>query len=104
MTAAAALELEDVASDLLEELQVSATGDFDLTEVVRTADKRLVLGIRFGCIRGLDDARKVEELLPSVADPFVRCSFRGTFSCALNLAAEYIHGLQVATEMIDDAS
>ena len=40
------------------------TGDFDLTEAVRTADKRLVLGVRFGCIRGLADARKVEELSP----------------------------------------
>ena len=104
LTAAAALELEDVATELLEELQVPATGDFDLTEAVRTADKRLVLGVRFGCIRGLADARKVEELLPSVSDPFVRCSFRGTFSCALNLAAEYGHALRVATEMIDDAS
>jgi DNA-binding CsgD family transcriptional regulator len=104
LTAAAALELEDAATDLLEELQVHATGDFDLTEAVRTADKRLVLGIRFGCIRGLADARQVEELLPSVPDPFVRCSFRGTFSCALNLSSEYAQALRVATEMTEDAA
>ena len=84
------------AGDLLEELQVSATGDFDLTEAVRTADKNLVLGLRFGSIRGLPEARKVEELVPSVPDPFVRCSFRGTFSYALNLASEYEHALAAA--------
>jgi DNA-binding NarL/FixJ family response regulator len=96
--------LEPLANSLLEELQVSPEGDFDLTEAVRTADKRLVLGIRFGAIHGLREARCVEELLPSVPDPFVRCSFRGTFSCALNLASEYSHGLDVATAMVEDAT
>jgi DNA-binding NarL/FixJ family response regulator len=104
LSVAAALELEDIAVNLLEELQVPPTGDFDLTEAVRTADKRLVLGIRFGSVRGLDDARSVEELLPLVPDPFVRCSFRGTFSCALNLASEYSRALYAATAMIEDAT
>ena len=48
LTAAAALELEDAASDLLQELSVPTRGDFDLTEAVRTAEKTVVLGIRFG--------------------------------------------------------
>ena len=104
LSVAAALEFEAIAVNLLEELQVPPTGDFDLTEAVRTADKRLVLGIRFGSIRGLDDARSVEELVPLVPDPFVRCSFRGTFSCALNLASEYSRALQAATSMIEDAT
>lgn len=104
LTATAALELEDEASALLEELHVPARGDFDLTEAVRTADKTVVLGIRFGAVRGLTEARSVEELLPSVQDPFVRCSFRGTFSCALNFASEYAHALRVATSMLDDAT
>ena len=63
-----------------------------------------MLGIRFGAIRGLPEARNVEELLPSVEDPFVRCSFRGTFSYALNLASEYSHAYQVATAMVEDAT
>ena len=46
----------------------------------------------------------MEELLPSVPDPFVRCSFRCMLSCALNLAAEYDHALRVSTEMNDDAA
>jgi DNA-binding NarL/FixJ family response regulator len=104
LTAAAALEMEEVANGLLDELKASTTGDFDVTEAVRTADKTVVLGIRFGSIRGLPQARAVEELLPSVADPCVRCSFRGTFSCALNFAAEYEQGLRVATSMVDDAT
>jgi DNA-binding NarL/FixJ family response regulator len=104
LTAAAALEMEDVANELLNELAVPTRGDFDLTEAVRTAEKTVVLGIRFGAIRGLPEARSVEELLPSVEDPFVRCSFRGTFSCALNLASDYAQALEVATSMVDDAT
>ena len=105
LTAAASLELEETASSLLEELQVTTTGgDFDLTEAIRTADKRLVLGFRFGSVRGLPEARVVEELLPSVADPFVRCSFRSTFSYALNLGCEYARALETATAMVDDAT
>ncbi len=104
LTAAAALEMADVARELLKELSVPARGDFDLTEAVRTAEKTVVLGIRFGAIRGLSEARNVEELLPSIEDPFVRCSFRGTFSCALNLASEYRQALDVATSMIEDAT
>ena len=104
LTATAALEIEEEAGALLEELHVPARGDFDLTEAVRTADKTVVLGIRFGAVRGLTEARSVEELLPSVQDPFVRCSFRGTFSCALNFASEYSHALRVATSMLDDAT
>jgi DNA-binding CsgD family transcriptional regulator len=103
LTVAASLELEPLAHSLHQELQVSPKGRFDLTEAVRTADKRLVLGIRFGAVQGLREARSVEELLPSVPDPFVRCSFRGTFSYALNLASEYSHALQVATAMVEDA-
>jgi DNA-binding CsgD family transcriptional regulator len=104
LTAAAALELEDVAAGLLQELSVPAKGDFDLTEAVRTAEKTVVLGIRFGAVRGLAEAIRVEELLPSVEDPVVRCSFRGALSCALNLAAEYSQGLRVAVSMVEEAT
>jgi DNA-binding NarL/FixJ family response regulator len=102
LTAAASLEL-DVARDLLLELEVSPRGVFDPTEAVRTADKKLALGLRFGTAPNLADARNVDELLPSVPDPYVRGSFRCMFSCALNLAAEYSRALEVATAMMDDA-
>jgi DNA-binding NarL/FixJ family response regulator len=103
LAAAASLE-QVVAGELLEELQVFPRGDFDPTEVLRTAEKRLALGLRFGSVRGLVEAKSVEELLPSVPDPFVRCSFRCMLACALNLAAEYRHALRVATAMDDDAA
>ena len=103
LTASAALELE-VAHDLLSELEVSTAKGLDPTESIRTADKRLALGLRFGRVSSLPEAKRVAELLPSVSDPFVRCSFRSTFSCALNLAAEYSAALEVARGMIADAT
>ena len=98
LTAAAALEL-DIAHELMAELAAGTERGLDPTEVVRTADKRLALGLRFGGIRSLAEAKRVAELLASVPDPFVRCSFQSTFSCALNLAAEYEAALKVATTM-----
>ena len=103
LTASAALELE-VAHELLSELELSAATGLDPTESIRTADKRLALGLRFGRVRSLPEAKRVAELLPSVPDPFVRCSFRSTFSCALNLAAEYSRALQVSDGMVADAT
>jgi len=103
LTASAALELE-VAHDLLSELEVSTGKGLDPTESIRTADKRLALGLRFGRVGTLPEAKRVAELLPSVSDPFVRCSFRSTFSCALNLAAEYSPALEIARGMVADAT
>lgn len=103
LTAAASLEL-DLAYELLGELEVTPRGDFDPTEVIRTADKKLALGLRFGSVTSLSEAKAVEELLPSVVDPFVRCSFRCMLSCALNLAAEYGHARAVAAAMNEDAT
>ena len=103
LTAAASLEM-DMAVELLDELEVLPLPGFDPTEAVRTADKRLVLGVRFGAINGLVDSKNMEELLPSVPDPFVRCSFRATLSYALNLSAEYSHALQCAEEMARDCA
>ena len=101
LTAAAALEL-DSAHDLLTELEASASTTLDPTESVRTADKRVALGLRFGAVHGLAEAKRVSELLPSVPDPFVRNSFRSMFAYALNLAAEYERALEVTTAMVDD--
>jgi DNA-binding CsgD family transcriptional regulator len=103
LTASAALEL-DVAHDLLAELEVSAAEGLDPTESIRTADKKLALGLRFGRVHSLPEAKRVAELLSSVPDPFVRCSFRSTYSCSLNLAAEYSPALDVASDMVADAT
>jgi DNA-binding CsgD family transcriptional regulator len=102
LTATAALEME-AAYDLMSDLQDSTAEGLDPVEAVRVADKRLALGLRFGAIDCLAAAKAAAELLASVPDPFVRMSFRSTFSCALNLAAEYDAALGVATEMAEDA-
>jgi DNA-binding NarL/FixJ family response regulator len=72
--------------------------------VIQAADKRLLLGLRFGSIKSLAGPKKVVELLPSVSDPVLRCSFGSTFSCALNLASEYERALRVAAGMVEDAA
>ena len=101
---AAAIDLElDQSHELLEELQASARDGLDATEAIQQANKRLLLGFRFGAVKGLTDARRVAELLPEVPDPFLRCSFGSMFSCALNLAAEYHQALEVATSMTNEA-
>ena len=80
-----------------------ARAELDATEAVQTADKRLLLGLRFGRIESLSEAKEVAELLPAVPDPVLRCSFGSTFSCALNLAAEYARALDVSMNMSRDA-
>jgi ATP/maltotriose-dependent transcriptional regulator MalT len=101
LMSAAALEL-DVAHDLMHFLATSSSRS-DPLEVIRLADKRLALGFRFGAIEHLAEARRVSELALEVDDPFTRCSFRCTFSCALNLGAYYSEGLEQAALLLDEA-
>jgi DNA-binding CsgD family transcriptional regulator len=102
LTAAIDLEL-DRSLVLLDELKASAEAGLDETEALRQADKQLLLGLRFGSVKGLVGAKKVAELLPGVPDPFLRCSFGSMFSCALNLSAEYERALSVAESLVQDA-
>jgi DNA-binding CsgD family transcriptional regulator len=103
LTAAIDLELGR-SHRLLRELQASATEGLDPTEAIRQADKKIVLGLRFGAVTNLSEAKRVAELLPSVTDPFIRCSFGSMFSCALNLASEYDQAHDVAASMTADAA
>ena len=67
---------------------LEATADqSDRFEIVRMADKKLGVGLRFGEIRDLAEARRVAELVTHVDDPFVRCSFRSFYAYALSLSA-----------------
>jgi DNA-binding CsgD family transcriptional regulator len=103
LTAAIDLEL-DRSHDLFHDLEATATHQLDATESIQVADKRILMGLRWGSVPSLSEAKRVAELLPSVADPVLRCSFGSTFSCALNLASEYKHALRVATAMIEEAT
>jgi DNA-binding CsgD family transcriptional regulator len=94
----------EASHELLHELESSVGEELDATEMIQAVDKRLLLGLRFGTIGSLARARQVSELLPAVEDPVLRCSFGSSFSCALNLAAEYTRALEVATAMVEDAN
>jgi DNA-binding CsgD family transcriptional regulator/tetratricopeptide (TPR) repeat protein len=102
LTASIDLELSSSLA-LLCELQ-SSSEQLNPTEAIQAADKSLAYGLRFGAVESLGEAKKVAELLSSVPDPFLRCSFGSTFSCALNLAADYVQALEVSTAMIRDAT
>ena len=62
-------------------------------ELVRLVDKQLSVGLRFGFVEHLADARQVAELLPAVEDPFARCSFRSMYAWALTARrSDYAEG------------
>ncbi len=97
----AALELDE-AHELLHALEQTVP-PHDTDELVRMADKQLSLGYRFGFLRHLDDARRVVELVPTVGDPFARCSFRSMFSWALILGGYYAEARDQSTALLEDA-
>lgn len=96
------LELDE-AHDLLSDLENSVS-PHETEQLVRLVDKQLSLGYRFGFLRHLDDARRVAELVPSVGDPFARCSFRSMFSWALILAGYYADARDQSTALLRDAA
>ena len=102
LAAATALERPD-AESLLEELRDVSIARIEPHEAVREADKRIGLGMRFGAVTTLHESRSVAELLPQVSDALIRCSFSSTFSCALNLAADYATALSVASDLFDES-
>ncbi len=99
---ASALEL-DAAHGLLKALELDSDAGGEPLEIVRLADKRLGLGFRFGFIRDLADARLAAQLVPRVADPFARCSFRCALANALNLSSYYAEAMVHAQAVADEA-
>ena len=87
---------------MLRYLEESSIG-YEPLELVRLVDKQLSLGFRFGFVTHLQDARRVAELVSSVEDPFVRCSFRSMYSWALSLGCYYADALTQAQDLLADA-
>ena len=102
LVAAAAIESPE-ALTVFETLAGELEDPTDPELAVRVADKQIALGMRFGSISTLDDSRRTAELLPQVSDVLVRCSFRSTYSCALNLAADYSTALAESSELVEEA-
>ncbi len=100
--ALAALE-DDRSRALLDELAAESPRD-DVRERVRLAGKQLFAPIRFGYPPDLTIGRRAEELLPLVADPMIRSSFRNCYALALMLGAHYADALRVARELIAEAA
>ena len=98
----AALE-EPTARSLLDELSAAVSQD-DHHELVRMADKYLVVSFHLGRIDGVAQARRAAQLLDGVRDPLTRCSFRSMYSGALNLTCSYHDGLAVSEAMLEDAT
>ena len=91
------------AHTLLNELVESAVST-DATDQVRMADRQLAVGFRFGSVTGLENSRRVLELVDQVDDAFVRCSFLGVHGWALALGAHYDEALAAARRLASQAA
>ena len=68
------------------------------------ADRQLAVGFRFGSVTGLENSRRVLELVDQVDDAFVRCSFLGVHGWALALGAHYDEALAAARRLASQAT
>jgi ATP/maltotriose-dependent transcriptional regulator MalT len=98
---AGALEREE-AQELVEFLAGTVNPE-DPVDRVRLADRQLSVGCRFGHINQLDEALEVAALIPHVANPVIRCSFRSMLAYTLGLTADYQRAKVIADELIADA-
>ena len=101
LMAASALELDE-AQELVALLEATSSRS-DRYELVRMADKKLGVDLRFGTMRSLSNARRVAELVGHINDPFARCSFRSFFAYALVLSALYREAYEQAVLFFEDA-
>jgi DNA-binding NarL/FixJ family response regulator len=102
LMAASSLELDE-AHALVGQLE-GTIAQADQYELVRMADRKLGLDLRFGEMRSLADARRVAELASDLTDPYVRCSFRSLLAYALCLNALYVEAHDQASLLHEDAS
>ena len=63
----------------------------------------MILPPRLGSLASIEDARAVAQLLPSVTDPVVRCSYWNTYAYACALAGEYDEARLAVEELETDA-
>jgi DNA-binding NarL/FixJ family response regulator len=102
LMAASSLELDETHA-LVSQLE-RTIAQADQYELVRMADRKLGIDLRFGEMQSLADARRVAELAGSLTDPFVRCSFRSLLAYALCLNALYVEAHDQASLLHEDAT
>ena len=97
-----AIELEQAeASDLLRALEADRV--LDPTECLTLADRRLSFETHFGLRVDVERARASAQLVPLVADPLVRTSFRNVFGYTLVAMAHFNEGLELTEDQLADA-
>src|SRR5512132_1807550 len=101
ISALSELESKD-AWDVLAELRSEPANRLP-SEVVKTANRTLLLEMRSGSIRSLNKAAKADSLLGHTKDPFARCSFRSVYAGALAHTGDYSTALDVTRQLRDDA-
>jgi len=67
------------------------------------ADRSIGIASRYGLPVNLETGRAASQLLPLVADPMVRTSFRNIFGYALAASACFDEALRLMTEQLEDA-
>ena len=100
LQAAAELEAPD-APDRLADITFSVMED--PTQRVVLADRSLGIQSRFGLPVNLETGRAAAQLLPYVADPMIRTSFRNIFGYALAASAEFDEALRLMSAQLEDA-
>jgi ATP/maltotriose-dependent transcriptional regulator MalT len=97
-----AIDLElPAASQVLDRLRKSYPSN--PTDQVELSARALMLGARLGTLHAIEEARITKQLLPNVADPLIRTSFRNTFAYACAVAGEYEDALSVLDDLEEDA-
>lgn len=94
------LERED-ATSLLKSLEQDDT--LDPAERLVLADRKLSLESHFGLSVNLEAARAAQQLLPHVADPLVRTSFRNVLGYTLAVSGHFSEAQAVTEQQLRDA-
>jgi LuxR family maltose regulon positive regulatory protein len=97
-----AVELErDDAPALLKSLEQDDT--LEPAERLALADRRLSLESHYGLRVNLEAARAAKQLLPHVADPLARTSFRNVYGYTLAVSGHFAEAREVTEEQLLDA-
>jgi hypothetical protein len=100
LQAAAELEAPDAPARLIE---LTAAAVEDPTQRVVLADRSIGIETRFGLPVNLEACRAAAQLLPLVADPMIRTSFRNILGYALAASACFDEALRLMSEQLEDA-
>jgi DNA-binding CsgD family transcriptional regulator len=100
LLSAAELEAPDAPKSLSELSRAHAEEPADC---VVLADRQIGIELRFALPMNFDNGRAAAQLLPLVADPMIRTSFRNVFGYALAASARFDEALRLMADQLEDA-